>query len=296
MYSIPGEINPLLQGTEAYALDGLVSPKKWDAKKITLPVTTKKDNRTEVTLNLQIENLSKAKALVSKSIFGRNRIYEQNSFMDLYDFEKEERDRFKMDESFTGYSFYKKKYIAMKTAYMDKRKTYKTDALKGYLDQNYGFKSKATSELSIKQTGRYDNALAMVDEFSFESEDLIQKAGSNYLIDAGKLIESQVKIEGDELNRSTNVYFDCPRSYSYHITIDIPSGYVVQGLDKFNQQQENQFGGFTSKAKEQGGKIIIDTEKHYDVYFAPKNQWPSIVAFLNSANSFTEQKILLKKK
>jgi hypothetical protein len=296
MYSIPGEINPLLQGTEAYALDGMVPFKKWDAKKITLPVTTKKDNRTEVTINVQLENLTKAKASVSKSLTGRTRAYDQNAFMDLYDYEKEERDRFKMDESFTGYSFYKKKYLAMKTAYMGKRPTYKTDALKGYLEQVYDFKAKATAEVIIKQTGRYDNAAAMMDEFSFEAEDVVQKAGPNYLIDAGKLIESQVKIEGDELNRSTNVYFDYPRSFAYHITIDIPSGYTVQGLDKFNQQQENQFGGFTSKAKEQGGKIVIDTEKHYDAYFVPKAQWSSIVAFLNSANSFTEQKILLKKK
>src|SRR5262249_7124064 len=109
MYSTPGEIDPLLQGTEAYALDGLQPPKKWDAKKIMLPVTTKKDNRTEVTINVQIENLTKAKVSVSKSTSGRSKAYDQNAFMDLYDYEKEEHDRFKMGESFDGYSIYKKK-------------------------------------------------------------------------------------------------------------------------------------------------------------------------------------------
>ena len=80
------------------------------------------------------------------------------------------------------------------------------------------------------------------------------------------------------------------------VEIDIPTGYEVQGLDKLNQKVENKFGGFTSTAKEENGKIIIETNKHYDVNFVPKDQWPALVSFLNAAYTFTEQKILLKKK
>ena len=292
----PGTIDPLLEGTEAYALDGLLPFKKWDAKRITLPVSTGNDNKTESEISVQLPDLTKAKVLVKKSVRGRNKRYDQYSFMDLYDFEKEERDHFKMGESFEGYSFYKKKYVAMKEAYLSKRKEYKLDALKESLEQSYDFKIKEPGDLAIEQTGRYQTSPAMVYSFTFETEDLVKKTGPNYLIDAGKLMESQVKIEGEELNRKSNIYFDNPRSYTNKITIDIPNGYKVQGLDKFNQKVENKFGGFTSKAKEENSKIIIETVKHYDVNFAPKDQWPAIVSFLNEANTFTEQKILLKKK
>lgn len=296
MNTMPGSIDPLLEGTEAYALDGLVSAKKWDAKRIKLPVTTSSDNKTETFVTVQLPDMTKAKVTVEKKLTGRNKRYDQYEFMDIYDFEKEERDRFKMGESFDGYSFYKKKYVAMKDAYLSKRNDYKTDALKESLEQIYNFKVKDPANLTISQTGRYNTSPAMVYNFTFETDDVIKKTGPNYLIDAGKLMETQVKIEGEEMNRKSNIYFDNARSYTYKITIDIPSGFQVQGLDKFNQKIENKFGGFTSKAKEENGKIVIETSKHYDVNFVPKDQWPAIVSFLNGANSLTEQKILLKKK
>jgi hypothetical protein len=45
----------------------------------------------------------------------------------------------------------------------------------------------------------------------------------------------------------------------------------------------------------EGGKIVIETHKHYDTNFVPKEEWTSVLNFLNAAHSFTEQKVLLKK-
>jgi hypothetical protein len=59
---------------------------------------------------------------------------------------------------------------------------------------------------------------------------------------------------------------------------------------------ENKWGGFTSTAKEENGKIVIESNKHYDVNFVPKDEWPKVIEFLNAAYQLTEQKILLKKK
>lgn len=296
MNTMPGSIDPLLEGTEAYALDGLLPFKKWNAKRITLPVTSINENKSDVSVSVQLVDMTRAKVTVSKKMSGRNKRFDQYEFMDVYDFEKEERERFKMGASFDGYSFYKKKYVAMKEAYMSKRNGYKTEALKESMEQVYDFKVKDPTNLVIEQTGRYLTSPAMVYNYTFETDDILKKTGPNYLIDAGKLIESQVKIEGDELNRKSNVYFDNARSYLTRITIDVPAGYQVQGLDKFNQQIENKFGGFTSKAKIDNSKIVIETFKHYDVNFVPKDQWPAVVGFLNGGNTFTEQKILLKKK
>jgi hypothetical protein len=293
--TVPGSISPLLEGTEAYAMDAL-GKKKLEARKITLPVSTSADNRSDISIQVDLKDLGKAKISVKKNLTGVNKIYEQYVRMDLFDFEAEERSRFKMEEDFYSYPFTKKQYQAMKAAYNSKREGYKADNLKEGLESDYDFKIKDPANLTIEQTGRYDTAPAMIYSFTFDTEDLVKKTGPNYLIDAGKLIEKQTKIEGDELSRKTNVYFENARSFKYKITIEIPKGYAVQGLDKFNFKEESKWGGFTSSAKEENGKIVIETNKHYDTNFVPKEEWPSLVKFLNAAYSFTEQKILLKKK
>jgi hypothetical protein len=292
--TLPGSISPLLEGTEAYALAPV--KKKLEARKITLPVSTSADNRSDISIQVDLKDLAKAKISVKKNLIGVNKIYEQYVRMDLFDFEAEERSRFKMEEDFYSYQYTKKQYQAMKAAYLSKRDGYKADNLKEGLESDYDFKIKDPANLTIEKTGRYHTDPAMVYSYTFDTEDLVKKTGPNYLIDAGKLIEKQTKIEGDELSRKTNVYFENARSFRYKITIEIPKGYVVQGLDKFNFKEESKWGGFTSSAKEENGKIVIETNKHYDTNFVPKGEWPSLVKFLNAAYSFTEQKILLKKK
>jgi len=293
--TIPG-IDPLLEGTEAYAMDGMISPKKWKAVKITLPVSTSKDNIADVLVQVQFTDMTKANITVKKNLKGKNKLDDQNAIMDLYDFEKEERKLFTIENDYTSSGVSKKNFAAMKSAYESKRAEYKSEALKGMLEGNFDFKTKNPSNLAIEQTGRFLASPAMIYSFTFETDELIKKTGPNYIIDAGKLIESQTKIEGDELERKTNIYFENARSYVYKVVIEIPSGYEVQGLDKLNQKIETKFGGFTSTAKEESGKVIIETNKHYDVNFVPKDQWPALVNFLNAAYTFTEQKILLKKK
>jgi hypothetical protein len=66
-------------------------------------------------------------------------------------------------------------------------------------------------------------------------------------------------------------------------------------LDKLASNVENSTGGFVSSAKVENGKLIVETYKHYDVRFAKKTEWTGVVAFINAAHNFTQQKILLKK-
>ncbi|HEY5745872.1 MAG TPA: hypothetical protein VIU12_07335 [Chryseolinea sp.] len=172
----------------------------------------------------------------------------------------------------------------------------KTDALKDILKDDYEFEVKDAANLTITELGRSDKAPAMMYSYSFKSGDLVKKTGPNYLIDIGKLIEGQVSIESEALKRDQNVYFPNARSFRHVITLEIPADYQVQGLDKLATRVENANGGFVSTVKEEQGKVIIETYKHYDVMYAPKTEWSNIVAFINAAHNFTQQKILLRKK
>ncbi|MGC1240498.1 MAG: DUF3857 domain-containing protein [Chryseosolibacter sp.] len=293
--SLPGTLDPMLEGTEAYAIDGLVSPKKWDLKRITLPATQSTDNTTETEIQIDLSSFDKTNLSLKRTLKGGNKVPDQYNYMDPFDLRAEEGEKFEMTESSNAY-LGKKKYQAMKDAYLAKRIKDRDDQLKTDLESNYNLKITEVKNYKVDQTGRYESAPALVYRLDFTSDNLVYKAGPNYMLDVGKLIEQQTKVESHEVSRSNNIYYENPRSFRHTIEFAIPKGYQVQGLDKLNQKTENKFGGFTCVAREVDGKVVIETNKHYDVNYAPGTEWKQIVSFLNAAHNFNEQKLLLKKK
>jgi hypothetical protein len=291
-YTVPGTFSEMLEGTEAYAFDGIKPSSSWKAEKITLPVLTSADHQAKVNVQVQItDNMTKTKLTVKKQLTGRSKLFDQYTFLDYYDYEKEENAKFKNEPIKR-----KKQELALKKAYMDQRETRKSDALKRSIEEDYEFKIENPGNIVIEQTGRYADLPAMKYGYSFETDVLMKKTGPHYLMDAGKLIEAQVKIDGEELSRKTNVYFSNARSFVNTVTIDIPEGYGVEGVDKLNTKVQHKAGGFTSTAKVQGNKVLIETNKYYSVNYVAKEQWKAVVEFLNAAYNFSEMKLLFKKK
>lgn len=290
-YTIPGTFSEMLEGTKAYALTGVTSTALGAAEEFTMPVLTRDDHRSITNLQVQLTDMSKATITVKKEVSGRNKSYDQYTFVDYYDYEKEEQAKFK-----TKPVTLKKQQLALKKAYLDKRATQKEEALKSAVEESYEFKIQNPGNITIEQTGRFDTAPVMKYSYTFETDALLKKTGPHYMLDAGKLIEGQIKIDGEELNRKTNVYFNNARSFTNTISIDIPQGYTVEGVDKLNTSVTGKFGGFTSKAKVEGGKVLIEATKYYTFNYVPKTDWKSVVDFLNAAYNFSEMKLLFKKK
>ena len=157
-----------------------------------------------------------------------------------------------------------------------------------FLVDDYSFK--------INNTGRYGkkSSFEMEEEFSIK-DNLIKKAGDKYLIELGKLLTSQIEIDQKEKDRKNNIYSVYPRSYENEIILNIPVGYSVSGLEKFNKKVENETGGFTSTAEVKGNQLIVKTYKHYKNYFEPNANWNKMIDFLDAAYLFTQEKVLLKK-
>jgi hypothetical protein len=294
IYTTPDYISSKLQGTEAYAMDGLA--KKRIAQKIKLPQSTKDNNMTETVLHVKTTDMSSVQIAATLSLSGVHKLGGQYEFLDVYDVIEEENEKFKAHESFKAYGgAARKKYQAAKDAYLSSREADSKESLKKSIEVNYDFKIAEVSNFEILQSGRFDDAPDLKYSFDFKTDDLIKKTGPNYMVDIGKLIEQQVKIEADELDRKHGIYFDYPRTFRYLITFDIPNGYEIQGIEKLNSKVENETGGFTSTAKIEKGKLVIETRKHYDATTLSKDKWKSVVGFLNAANTFSSQKVLLKK-
>ena len=86
-----------------------------------------------------------------------------------------------------------------------------------------------------------------------------------------------------------------PRSFEEEISMAIPEGYTVTGLDKLNKKVENAAGGFVSTATVEGNNLKVKAYKYYTKSYLPNSNWKDMVAFLDAAYQFTQEKVLLKK-
>lgn len=290
-HTVAGSFSPMLEGVKAYAMDGLTAP-NWKSKQFSMPILKSNDHLSDVTQNVMFaDDMVTSTIQVAKVLKGSNKLYEQYYLLDYYDYQAEEEKLFKKEAA----KPLKKDQEALKKTYMSKRMPSRYEWLKEYVKENYEFETKEPKDLVVEQTGRFHDKPSFNYSFVFETNELIKKAGPNYIVDIGRLIEAQTKVDKEELDRNTNVYWDHPRAFKHKIVVQIPAGYSVEGIERFNSSTENKYGGFKSNAKIEGNTVVIETLKHYEVNYVPKSDWSTVVEFLNAAYSFNELKLLLKK-
>jgi hypothetical protein len=152
-------------------------------------------------------------------------------------------------------------------------------------------------DFELLQDGRYGDTAMLQYKEKFSLKKLLNKAGKNYIFEVGKLIGDQIKLEQSELaGRQVDIWLPHARTIENNITIAIPAGYTVEGLQDLNINVDNESGAFISSAKVDNDKVIINTKKLYKKNFDKKEAWPNYVAFLEPAYKFSQSKIVLKKK
>ncbi len=297
-YSTPNQISPLLENTSAYALKVVDRKHIEDIETVKLPTANYKENnsteKTEFTIGPDFSGISVNRSFVYN---GQSKLDEQNNLLMYYDYVYEdhlkyetepilERVRNKKDKE-----KYKKEYAALLKNLKEKQqeKIKKRTAGEYSLEiDNYSFK--------IQNNGRFgkEDSFEYTDEFTI-GNDLIKTAGKNYILDLGKMLGSQVDLSSKEKGRTNNIYMSYPRSFNYQLTLNIPEGYSVSGLENLTSNVENETGGFVSKATINGNKLLIEIQKFYKHNYEPNANWQKMVAFLEAASQFTQAKVLLKK-
>jgi len=293
-----GSFDPSLENTKAYILEIEKNKKIAKADFTTLPSTTADDNVakvvSEVSLNADFSNLNVKR---NSSYFGHFKKDEQNQKVKFYDF---------LDEDYTKYGTerildkvgsnkkqiqYKKEFESLVNKVKDKNK----EAYKKALSDEFDFEIE-DPKLKVVNTGRFGDKAPLVCEEEFAiKNNLLKKAGSNYIIEIGKILTNQIEIDKKELERKNNIYMPFPRRFENQIVFEIPKGYSVSGTDKLNKKVVNETGKFTSTATIKQDKLIIDIVKQYDNYYESNNNWNKIISFLEAAYQFSQEKILLKK-
>jgi len=152
-------------------------------------------------------------------------------------------------------------------------------------------------DFELMKDGRFGDTAMLQFKEKFTLKKLLSKAGKNYIFEVGKLIGDQLKLEQSELaGRQVDIWIPHARTIENNITVNIPAGYTVDGLQELTMNVDNESGGFISAAKVEGDKLLITTKKMYKKNFDKKEAWPNYVAFLEPAYKFSQLKIVLKKK
>jgi len=297
-YSSPDIFMSEIEFTDAYALKVENNKKVDDIVEIKLPGTTYKDNVTKVTTNLKLSpDFNDIIINKTSSLYGHNKEFEQEAKVLFYDYVNEDYEKYGTTPVLDLVSNKKKKeqYKKEFDALIKKIKVTKNERFKSEAENEYGVKLDK-HELIMKNTGRFgkNDPLSFEENFTITNS-LIKKAGPNYILEIGKFITSQVDIEEKEAARTNNIYSVFPRTYEYTIVLDVPQGYTISGLEKLNTTIENETGSFKTTAEIKNNKLTIVSTKCYYHYFEPNANWKKMIAFLDAAYQFSQEKILLKK-
>lgn len=287
-----------LENTEAYALKVSKMKKVTDVENIKLPGSTHRDNTSKQITSLTFgDNFGQFTMERETQLNGHNKDEEQSSKMYFFDYTDEDYIKYNSKPLLVRVTNKKKREQYSNEFYslISKLKDKQKEEFKNMTAQEFDLEIENHS-LQIVNTGRFGKETPFIYKEKFDSKNSwIKRAGDNYIFEAGRLIGSQINIEDKNRNRTNNVYFSFPRSFEEDITIEIPEGYTPTGLEKLNKKVENETGGFVSSATVEGNKIRIKAYKYYTSYYQPNSNWNKMLAFLDTAYQFTQEKILFKK-
>lgn len=286
-FDLFGQSLEIYDGSEAYAF-GLIGSEGY--YKANVPATSFQDNRQHMDVTLSIaDNMESVKAERVSTYDGM----EKNDVMTLAHLDREY-----LTKDFQKYIINPKKDKTDKT-YSDPEKEDRQKVQREYLQKQIegeGLELEKYDSYAILKDGRYEESPSLSFKEQYSLKKLVNKAGRNYLIDIGKLIGGQIKLEEKEMQKRDNdIWLSYARTISNTITLNIPKGYTVDGWQELNMNVDNESGSFIATAKVEGESLVITTRKIYKKNFDKKEAWPNYVAFLEAAYKFSQSKVVLKK-
>lgn len=285
-----------IDGTEAYAYQMFPETKETIIKRVMLPVTTAgMNNITTVSSVSMDENMELLKVAREVTVTGMYKPSYSTALIG-HDYVVEEELRLDpqfVDEAPASTQKKRDELKKKKEANAEEIRKVLMEEMKSLAEED--FEVQSYDRFELVQSGRMPEKPKMIFREEMKAKSLLNKAGKNYMLDVGKLIGEQIKLEEKDMTREHDVYMQYARSSNNEITIEIPAGYTVDGLNDLNMNVDNASGKFLSTATLNGNKLVIKTEKQYKKAYDKKESWPQMIAFLDAAYKFSQKKVILKK-
>ncbi len=289
----------ILEGAEAYSGSVIKRKRIESLKKVNLIPSTATDNVHQENISLSILDDKKGLEL-KRDIILNGHFEDRNIFrlMHWTDFLADDYKHFDYQDHFYECGNkkelirYKEQFKALEQKKIEEFNKNREEGI----EREWSDATVDNFTASIIETGRFGTKSPLIVKESFTLKDgYIKKAGKNIILEIGKFISSQVTIEDDERERTSNIYLDHAKTYQYNIELVIPSGYVVKGVDALNMNVDNETGAFKTTAVVEGSTLKIATTKTYKKNYLKAEQWNDMLLWLDKANEFYESKILLER-
>ncbi len=310
-YSIPFTVPEEIEGvknTRSFTFDhpaAVMSMKKMRgltdiAPGFAVPVSPSKDNARIEKIKL---SLSADRSLLAvnrnTTLKGLYKEGEQRRLILYEDFYESERLAFKEEKSLIEEledGKRTKKYVEeVKNAFAEARKKQKGSFEK---EAKEWFEQDITDlkDHKIENMGTRHTKPDFVYSSSFNMAGLVKKAGNNIIIEIGKIQGKPLEVKNEQRKRDIDVYMPFARSIECEVELDIPDGYTAEGIAALNTKVENETGYFITEATATDKKVTIKIKKHYLSNFEPAKNFDKLLTFIDAANTWTNAKLLLKKK
>ncbi|OYQ42922.1 DUF3857 domain-containing protein [Flavobacterium aurantiibacter] len=298
-FAVYDGIDPILEGTKAYIFAQRGSGKLTSMTEEILPTSTAEENKENVQIKITPSSDLQSFIIEARnSSIGHLKRENQSNTIAFYDFLKEEYAA-APKHPYEDPSSEKRKmeqFVKEMTSLVEKRMEEDKKDLPKEIGEEFGA-TVLEAERKIIESARNEINAPFVFDTKFKiGADFVKNAGENTVIEIGKFIGSPVEIAEKERVRTANIYMNYPRTFENVLTFEIPAGYEVKGLEKLNKKVENETGGFTSSATIQGSTLTVKTKRYYLHNYEAAMNWPKMLAFLDAAFQFSQEKILLKKK
>ena len=129
----------------------------------------------------------------------------------------------------------------------------------------------------------------------FTVDGLMQRAGNNFILNIGKVVNSPLKLTPSQRTRNVDIYMPYARTLDCTVNFLIPAGYTVQGVDKLNKTLNNDCGSVITSAKVQGSQLVLHFQRVYKHDREAAGNWSQLLAIIDASTDFADQKVLLKK-
>lgn len=288
------EIDSELEGQKGFTFQANFLPTSCYLAETTIPISPADSNAvyTELDLSLAGDSLQIG---ITRTISGHGKIDYQSKLLSAEDIILDEKGLYGIDEIHYSTSSDIRAAVAQRNENMKRFKEHREKALKKSYASEFDLEIESMDHLTIVETGRLESGRNMTYTVDCVTKDAIKKIGPNYLIEVGRFIGQQTKIDQEYRERSHDIYMPYARQYSETIRFAIPEGYEVSGAEKLNMNIENETGRFISSSSIIDGKLEINAIKQYNHNFEPQENWPLMLKFLDAAAAFYDSKILLKK-
>lgn len=163
------------------------------------------------------------------------------------------------------------------------------------ISQSFDAEPKKLTAYEIIQPGLKHHNLPFAYKSAFAWENVMKKAGNNYILEIGKLIGAPQKIDEAQRIRNMDVYLPCTKKLDWSILINIPTGYQVKGVGDLNKLISNEAGSFRCTATSNDRTIDIKITRISAHNFVKASDWPKLLTLMDTLQEFASQKVLFEK-